>query len=159
MPIELLMAGCSEEERERVGQLVRSVIGDRAADASWRVSLVKIGGRWSMSLDGPDERLKGKAFTVPEAQLRDAMLESLRQAEPTDETGQGAGAALEPGGDPRRDSHQCGKCRQPFVVLYELREGESLRKMPVACPHCWQMNYVEIGQWAASGREYRAEKT
>jgi hypothetical protein len=28
----------------------------------------------------------------------------------------------------------------------------------VACPHCWERNVVAIGQWAATGRDYRAEK-
>ena len=157
MPIDVLMAGCSEEERERVGRLVRAAIGDRAAAEPWRVSLVKVGGQWSASLDGPGARLRGRTFTVPEAKLRDAILASLQG-----QAGEGPpavpAAAPEPPGDTRRDSQECSRCRKPFAVVYELRQGEGLRRMPVACPHCWQMNYVEIGQWAASGHDYRAER-
>ena len=29
---------------------------------------------------------------------------------------------------------------------------------PVACPHCWHMNQVMVGETAADTSDYRAEK-
>ena len=29
---------------------------------------------------------------------------------------------------------------------------------PVACPHCWHMNHVPVGETAADTSDYRAEK-
>jgi DNA-directed RNA polymerase subunit RPC12/RpoP len=57
-----------------------------------------------------------------------------------------------------REPHSCAKCGQPFVVTYETVPGEQRRAMPVACPHCWQMNQAPVGHWAAAGEEYRVEK-
>jgi len=67
------------------------------------------------------------------------------------------GSKLIPG--EHRDDHGCEHCQGPFVVVYEAQEGDSLQLVPVACPHCWKINLVEIGSWAASGRDYRADKT
>ncbi len=57
-----------------------------------------------------------------------------------------------------RDRHQCEHCHAAFAVVYEMQANDSLQLVPVACPHCWKINLVEIGSWAAGGRDYRADK-
>jgi hypothetical protein len=44
------------------------------------------------------------------------------------------------------------------VVVYEARAGEPEVSVAVACPHCWHINRVAVGDWAAAGHEFRAEK-
>jgi hypothetical protein len=36
--------------------------------------------------------------------------------------------------------------------------GEAEHMTPVACPHCWHLNSVPIGEFAADTNDYRAEK-
>jgi hypothetical protein len=58
-----------------------------------------------------------------------------------------------------RSPCQCEKCRQDFVVIYETVRDEGEASAPVACPHCWHVNRVLVGESAAESRDYRAEKT
>ncbi len=58
----------------------------------------------------------------------------------------------------RDDCWTCMDCGGVFKVLYEHHPGDTLRMAAVACPHCWKLNHVEIGSWAAEGRDYRSEK-
>ena len=58
----------------------------------------------------------------------------------------------------RDDRSTCQDCGGEFRVLYEHHPGESMVLVAVACPHCWKVNHIEIGSWAAEGREFRAEK-
>jgi len=55
MPLRVLAAGGSKEEKDRVEALVRSALAARASE-SWFVSLVKLGNKWSVTLDGPGLR-------------------------------------------------------------------------------------------------------
>jgi len=66
--------------------------------------------------------------------------------------------APDPGTTTARDPHNCSQCGKAFVVTYETRPDEARQPMPVACPHCWQMNQAPVGHWAAVGEEYRVEK-
>jgi len=43
-------------------------------------------------------------------------------------------------------------------VSFDAIVGESELMTPVACPHCWHMNHVLIGETAADTSDYRAEK-
>jgi hypothetical protein len=61
-------------------------------------------------------------------------------------------------GGERRDPHSCENCREGFIVVYESGDDESQEVVPVACPHCWHINRVFVTLWAATGRDYRAEK-
>jgi hypothetical protein len=56
------------------------------------------------------------------------------------------------------DCWTCMDCGGAFRVLYEHHPGEAMVMAAVACPHCWKLNHIEIGSWAAEGRDYRAEK-
>jgi hypothetical protein len=168
MGLKILAAGCSKEDRERVENRVKAVLGKRPAGESWAVSLVKTHGKWSVTVDGPDSRLRGFTFLSSEPRLSASLTEAL----------QGAGflGPPAPGGLPpppapipssaprpipageRRDRHECGQCGKPFLVCYEAQANEPLETVSVACPHCWERNVVAVGQWAATGRDYRAEK-
>jgi hypothetical protein len=50
------------------------------------------------------------------------------------------------------------QCHQRFSVTFEAIAGEPEHMTPVACPHCWHMNQVMIGETAADTSDYRAEK-
>jgi len=57
-----------------------------------------------------------------------------------------------------RDRHVCESCGQGLLVVYDAQPDEPKVLAPVACPHCWAIGHVEVGAWAAAGREYRSEK-
>ena len=68
-------------------------------------------------------------------------------------------AAARPASAPAADgTYSCEKCGQRFRVLFESMPGEEHRPAPVACPHCWHVNRVPVGDDAAAGGDYRAEK-
>ena len=195
MPLKVLLAGCSKDERHRLETLVRSVIGSRAQEGAWNVSLVKVANKWSAHVDGPEAPLKGISFIAGEDELRDKILDSIRNAGGGKATGATAaptapvsaasagGAAAPPTGvvsapppppqdspavpaapakpsvpGEQRDRYACATCKRPFAVVFQSKPGEGTRNVPVACPHCWQLNQVPVGQWAAVGEEFRAEK-
>jgi phage FluMu protein Com len=163
MPLKVMLAGCSDEDKERLESLVRSVIGTRAHQGEWSVSLVRIGDKWSLHLDGPDESLRGISFIADEAGIRDGLLAPLRQAGMANkaEPGEAGAESEEPvvgPTDQQRDRYTCATCRKLFAVVFPAYPNESRTHVPVACPHCWQLNQVPVGEWAAAGEEYRAEK-
>jgi hypothetical protein len=69
-----------------------------------------------------------------------------------------ARSAISPASGPRRDRHECVQCHQRFAVAFEAIAKEPEHMTPVACPHCWHMNHVLVGQTAADTSDYRAEK-
>jgi DNA-directed RNA polymerase subunit RPC12/RpoP len=170
MGLKILAAGCSKEDRDRVENRVKAVLGKRPAGESWAVSLVKTGGKWSVTVDGPDSRLRGFTFLASEPRLSASLTEALQSAGFSAPTPGGPPSAPSlpspipssaarpiPAGE-RRDRHECGQCGKPFLVCYEAQANESQETVSVACPHCWERNVVAVGQWAATGRDYRAEK-
>ena len=123
----------------------------------WSVSVVNFGGRLSVTLDGPGDRLRGLSFVADPSQLSDAIRRAVDgECEITapglvpDETPPPSTEAREP--------HACEHCGQAVVVVYELQTGEPKELAPLACPHCWRIGHVAIGAWAAAGGEYRSEK-
>src|SRR4029079_10784451 len=78
--LKLLLAGCSKADRERLEPVVQGIFGPRPDHESWVVSLVKIGDRWSVNLDGPDARLHGVTFISQEESLRDGLKDARRRA-------------------------------------------------------------------------------
>jgi len=150
MGLKLLCAGCSKDERAQAEAAVRQALGRKAEDGAWTVSLVRITGRWSVTLDGPAFGVRALTLVAPEGRLREAIVEALQKpAAPP--TGQAGGAE-------RRAPGQCEKCRGRFVVIYEARPEEAEESVAVACPHCWHVNHVLVGETAAEARDYRAEK-
>jgi DNA-directed RNA polymerase subunit RPC12/RpoP len=184
MGLKILAAGCSKEDRERVEHRVKAVLGERPAGESWAVSLVKTHGKWSVTVDGPDNRLRGFTFLSSEPRLSASLTEALQGAgflgpspsgpspsspSPSGPSPSGPSRSGPPTPMPasaprpipageRRDRHECGNCGKPFLVLYEAQANEPQETVSVACPHCWERNVVSVGQWAATGRDYRAEK-
>lgn len=173
MSLKILCAGCSKQERESVEVEVAAGLGARARSEPWTVSLVKIGDRWSVTLEGPDRATRGAAFMAPQGRLRQAIVEALghgapaapHAAAPPAAAPGGAGrpvrapgaAATGPGGQ-RRDRHECSKCKKPYVIVYETEAGEPTETVPVACPRCWQIDHVAVAQSAGLTADYKVEK-
>lgn len=208
-----MCAGCSKDEREQAESDVRKALGARAdGSETWIVSVVKVQGRWSVTLDGP--AIRALACTAPPGHLGQAIREALdaktgaaaahsappppaaaaAPAPPRAATAPAAGvprtaaapsapasaarppaasasaarppaASAAPAPAPRPapaaaagDSHACENCAQRFRVVYDAMPGEERRPAPVACPHCWHLNRVPVGENAAADGDYRAEK-
>jgi hypothetical protein len=127
-------------------------------------------GRWSVTLDGPEERLRGLSFVAEGPRLVDAIREAVggngavagNGANGATHAGAHAGAPGSASPSPpegeARDRHDCERCGKTVVVVYERRPNEPKSLAAVACPHCWNVGRVEVGAWAAAGGEYRAEK-
>lgn len=159
--LTVLVAGLEKEARWALEACVREALGPRATREPWTVSLVKLGCRWSITLHGPTERTRSISFTADETSLTHAIRRAI-DAEATTPPLGAAAARAEPSADdtPRavQDRHTCDHCERPLLVVYETRAGEEKERAPVACPYCWQINHVEVGAWAAAGRDYRCEK-
>jgi hypothetical protein len=158
MALTLLCAGCSQAERDEAEATVRAALGERSRHQPWVVSLVKVGGSWSITLDGPD--LHALSFMAPGPRLGESIQERLRPKAPA-----AAGAPAPPPAAPAqasskgmRDRHECRSCRRPFVVVYEQEAEEAQELASIACPHCWQNNQVMVAEAAAYTEAYRAEK-
>ncbi|HEX9189396.1 MAG TPA: hypothetical protein VGB87_20130 [Vicinamibacteria bacterium] len=173
------MAGVDKDERGAVEAAVRQGLGARAADGPWSVSVVQLAGKWSVTLDGGG--LRSASAVAERAALADAIRSlvgegrssSSLDAAPTIPPSPGppprVSTAAAPAGGPLpaaaprvasevRARHECGQCGRDLVVVYEACPDEPLDLAPVACPHCWAIGQVEVGAWAAAGRDYRSEK-
>jgi hypothetical protein len=155
--LKILLAGVDKDARGAVEATVREALGARASSGPWSISVVSFGGKWSVTLDGPGDRLRGLSFVTDPSQLSDA----IRRA--VDGASGGPALGLPPDVPPpptteTRDTHACEHCGGAVVVVYERRPGEPTERAPLACPHCWRVGHVEIGAWAAAGGDYRSEK-
>jgi hypothetical protein len=162
MPLKVLLAGCSKEEREQAESQVRQALGRRADGSPWTVSLVRIAGQWSVTLDSPSEGVRALTLVAPEGRLREAIVQALGGPSPSAGTPRAAPAAPARAGPSRageqRGPSRCSKCGQGFVVVYDAAPDEPEETVAVACPHCWQVNHVLVAEGAAETRDYRAEK-
>jgi hypothetical protein len=160
--LKLLLAGVDSDTRGLVESAVRHALGSRAVSETWTVSLVRIGAKWSVTLDGPEPRFRNLSFTAEQDRLSSAIREKIGAPTATEPaTGPGGPAPTGSPGPPGGEAHVrhvCEGCQQPFVVTYEPRPDETKVMAAVACPHCWEINHLEIGDWAAAGKDYRAEK-
>jgi hypothetical protein len=153
--LKIMIAGCPPKERAHVEATVKSALGPRAASGPWSLSLVKVGNQWSVSLDGPEPRLKGLSLVAPENRLKQAIAEALDHGR-TDAGPASSPAPTPPAGE-KRDPHTCPSCGRRFAVVYRSQPGESETRAPVACPHCWHVIKVALPEGAAFTQEYRAE--
>ena len=159
MGVQVLIAGCTADEKSRVDSTVRRAIGNRAGDGPWSVSLVKLGTQWSVTIDGPEPKFKGLTLMAPDMSLQNALVEALTK--PRDDTdaeahsSSQARAASPSSGT--RDQHQCPKCGKNFVVVYAAQPGERTTDAPVACSHCWQVTKVPVAASATEHEDYKAE--
>ena len=80
MALKILCAGCPAEEKERAESDVRRALGRRAEAEAWMVSLVKMQGRWSVTLDGPATR--GLTCVAPEGRITESIVEALGPVAP-----------------------------------------------------------------------------
>ncbi len=153
---KILLAGVDKETRALVEAEVAEALATREPSEKWTVSLVRIAGKWSVTLDGPEPRFRNLSFPAEDGRLAEAIRERV-----TVQVGSGVAVANPPSaetGSEQRERVVCESCRQAFFVSYEAQPSEGRVETPVACPHCWQINRVEVGAWAAAGRDYRAEK-
>ncbi len=171
MALRILCAGCAKDEKEEAESAVRRALAEAAAKDDWTVSLVKLGGQWSVTLDAPKAGVRAKTLVAPSSGLTAAIREILRpggapEAAPSAPSPSG-GAAPSPAPPPpaaisasgeEAGDFTCVSCQRGFVVLYEGVPDEGLEDAPAACPHCWHTNRVLIGAGAAATREYRTEK-
>jgi len=211
MSLKVMCAGCSKDEREQAESDVRKAIGARADGSdTWIVSVVKVQGRWSVTLDGP--AIRALTCTAPPGHLGQAIREALdaktgaaappaaapaatsRPAAPPAAAAPPAprpsapapsraaappAAAPSPPAVPRTSApvtpaafsapaprpaasgdgaYACEKCGLRFRVVYDAVPGEERTPAPVACPHCWHVNRVPVGENASADGDYRAEK-
>src|SRR6185503_13776321 len=75
MTLKILCAGCTKLEREILEAEVAAALGARALRDPWTVSLVKIGDRFSVTLEGPERAMRAKTFMTPQDRLRDSIAE------------------------------------------------------------------------------------
>jgi len=153
--LTVLCAGCSAPEREQVEAEVRGVIGSRAADGAWRISLVKMGSRWSVTLDGPGH--SALSFVAESGSLRDSFARALGGGSAAH--GPTRGARGEVPASMTRDRHRCASCARSFDVIYETVPDEAQEIVSVACPYCWTTSAVLVGEAAAFTQAFLAEKT
>jgi DNA-directed RNA polymerase subunit RPC12/RpoP len=159
--LKILVAGVDKDARGPIEACVREALSRRASSELWTVSLVKLGRRWSVTLHGPSDRTRNVSLTAEEG----ALAHAIRCAIDADATAPALMHAATPGVPPSaaqpllvQDSYVCDQCHRGLVVAYESRPDEPKELAPIACPHCWQISQVEIGAWAAAGRDYRCEK-
>ena len=155
--LKILLAGVDKDARGAAEATIREALGARASSGPWSISVVNFGGKWSVTLDGPGDRLRGLSFVTDPSQLSDAIRGAV------DGSREGAALGMAPDATPppsteMRDTHACEHCGQAVVVVYELQSEEPKELAPLACPHCWKVGHVEIGAWAAAGGDYRSEK-
>lgn len=160
MSLNIMIAGCSKDERERIDAAVRAAFTGRPAGEPWNVSLVNVANQWSIDIDGPEPDFKGVSLVAPTSDLTSSLREVLGGAgngsPPAPQTpvnGENGAAA---GGD-RKDRHQCEACAAAFEVIFDQRPGEPEELCPVACPACWHVNKVPIAEAAGATGDYRAE--
>lgn len=155
--LRVMVAGVDRDERGAVEASVRQALLASPADPGpLSVSVVSLAGRWSVTLDS--ERLRGVSFVVDQARLAEAIREAVGGTEAAAEPATAEPEAPAPWTTEARDPHVCEHCGKAVVVVYERRPDESQEIAPLACPHCWRVGHVPIGAWAATGRDYRAEK-
>lgn len=154
-----MVAGVDKDERGAVEASVRRALGSDAEPGPWSISVVSLAGKWSVTLDGPDGRLRGVSFVADRARLADAIREAIRGDDgPVAPRGASTSVAPAPSPTEAREAHVCEHCGGAVLVVYERQPEEPSELAPLACPHCWKIGHVTVGAWAAAGRDYRAEK-
>jgi hypothetical protein len=153
-----MVAGVDKDTRGAVEASVRHALGPQAERGPWSISVVSMAGRWSVTLDGPDDRLRGLSFVADGSRLADAIREAVGGHDTPAAAGGATPAAAVALPSEARDHHLCEHCGKAILVVYEQRSDEAKTLVAVACPHCWRIGHVEVGAWAAAGDEYRAEK-
>jgi DNA-directed RNA polymerase subunit RPC12/RpoP len=155
--VKILVAGVDKDSKASVEAAVRKGLGPQVASGPWSISVVSLAGKWSVTLDGPGERLRGLSFAADTDRLAEAIRDAVSDPESAPP---GAAPPQAVAAHPAevRESHLCGQCGKGWLVVYESRPDEPRELAPVACPHCWKIGHVEVGAWAAAGGDYRSER-
>lgn len=77
MVAKIFCAGFDKHERAAVEGEVKPVLSTRPSDEAWTISVVKTGSRLAVSIDGPDERLRGKSLVAELPELREKLTHLL----------------------------------------------------------------------------------
>jgi hypothetical protein len=166
MSLNVMIAGCSKDERERIEAAVRAAFTGRPEDEPWNVSLVNVANQWSIDIDGPEPNFKGMSLVAPTSELTASLKEVLGGAAAPSNGSAPPPPAPSAGGDepspaapagPRKDRHRCEECAAPFEVVFDQQAGEPEDLCPVACPACWHVNRVPIAEAAGATGDYRAQ--
>lgn len=158
MSLKILCAGCSSEERTAVEASVRAGVGNKPGREPWIVSVVKVGDRWSVTVNGPQDGARARSFLVPTGEIRRSVASALGRADELPSAVAVAPAPVAAPGQACCDEHLCTRCRKPFVVAYQAEPGEGVERAPVACPHCWAIGHVDVATSSALSRDYRVER-
>ena len=159
MSLNIMIAGCAKDERDRIEQSVRAAFRERASDEPWNVSLVNIANQWSIDIDGPEPSYKGLSLVVTDEELTTSLERVLAEARGGADSAAPANATAAPAGAPgeRKERHACESCQASFDVFFTALSGEPEELCPVACPTCWHVNKVPIAEGAGATGDYRAE--
>ena len=171
MSLNIMIAGCRKDVRERIDAAVRAAFTGRPDGEPWNVSLVNVANQWSIDIDGPAPPFKGMSLVAPTGDLTASLQEALRAATPA-----GNGTSSTPGTPPgtqgapsgngeapsasagaQKDAHTCEGCAAAFEVIFDRQAGELEDLCPVACPACWHVNKVLIAKAAGATGNYRAQ--
>ena len=168
MSMNILIAGCSKDQRDRIEAAVRAAFTGRPDEEPWNVSLVNVANQWSIDIDGPEPQFKGMSLVTPTSDLTTSLQKALADAAPE---GNGAQKAPENSASPapqgneapsapagaRKDRHECEECAAAFEIIFDRLPGEPEELCPVACPACWHVNKVPIAEAAGATGDYRAQ--
>ena len=164
MSLNIMIAGCRKDERERIDAAVRAAFTGRDGEP-WNVSLVNVANQWSIDIDGPEPPFKGMSLVAPTSDLTASLKQALAGAAPagngaatttgTPPSGNGEAASAPAGA--RKDRHACEECAATFEVIFDQQAGEPEELCPVACPACWHVNKVPIAEAAGATGDYRAQ--
>ena len=167
MSLNVMIAGCSKDERKRIDAAVRAAFTGRPDEEPWNVSLVNVANQWSIDIDGPEPQFKGMSLVAPTSDLTASLQQALTgrrsgwkrrgigNGTPAAPSGNG-GAPSAPAGA-RKDRHECEECAAAFEVIFDQQAGEPEELCPVACPACWHVNKVPIAEAAGATGDYRAQ--
>ncbi len=167
MSLNIMIAGCRKDERERIDAAVRAAFTGRPDEEPWNVSLVNVANQWSIDIDGPEPQFKGMSLVAPTSDLTASLQQALRDAAPdghgaasttgTPAAPSGNGEAPSAPAGARKDRHECEACAATFEVIFDQQAGEPEELCPVACPACWYVNKVPIAEAAGATGDYRAQ--
>jgi hypothetical protein len=75
--VRIMVAGVDKDARGAVEASVRRALGPLAGSGAWLISVVGLAGKWSVTLDGPGEGLRGVSFVAERSRLADAIRQAV----------------------------------------------------------------------------------
>lgn len=157
MSLNIMIAGCPKDERDRVEASVRAAMGGVAETAAWNVSLVNVANQWSIDIDGPEPNFKGLSLSATNEDLSGSLARALADAKNTAANTPVPASAPAATAGQRHDQHACEECAVAFQVIFDASDGEPEELCPVACPACWHVNKVPIAEAAGATGDYKAQ--